>query len=351
MELAAIELVTRRYSERFRPNRCELPPTGLGFSGAIVRRIETGSGLFCLRGWPPETTHIDRVLGLHRWLGHLCERGVQTVAVPVAASDGRTLVIEEGRAWQIEPWLKGCADFRLRPTRERLTAAMTALAELHRAAAGFRPAAPEREWFRSDDEAIAPAVSERLERLRSWKTEVLGRVRTAIPTASISDRRLREAANAILAGFERTAPTIQHELLTASHLRVPVQPCLRDVWHDHILFEGDKVTGIVDPSAARGDTVAADLSRLLGSLVGDDRPMWEVALSAYQACRPLSTDARRRPRSQRHALVRNDVAGPVVSVPRENRTAGAGRPAPGKHRRAARRTDADDLKKFASTRA
>ena len=88
------------------------------------------------------------------------------------------------------------------------------------------------------------------------------------------------------------------ELRTAQRLRVPVQPCLRDVWHDHVLFVDDAVSGIVDPAAARTDTVAADISRLVGSLVGDDPRGWTVALAAYQSVRPTlrrRTHPRRRP--------------------------------------------------------
>ena len=84
------------------------------------------------------------------------------------------------------------------------------------------------------------------------------------------------AARSIVAGFQRSAKRMTLELRTAQRLRVPVQPCLRDVWHDHVLFVGDAVSGIVDPAAARTDTVAADISRLVGSLVGDDPRGWDV---------------------------------------------------------------------------
>ena len=75
-----------------------------------------------------------------------------------------------------------------------------------------------------------------------------------------------------------------------SHVRAPRQPCIRDIWHDHVLFQGDEVSGIVDFGALQSDHVACDISRLLGSLVGGDREDWTRGLAAYQVLRPLTAD-------------------------------------------------------------
>jgi homoserine kinase type II len=76
----------------------------------------------------------------------------------------------------------------------------------------------------------------------------------------------------------------------ASTINVPLFPVIRDLWHDHVLFTGDDVTGIVDFGALRVDSAACDLSRLLGSLVGNDREAWEFARQQYNSIRPLSAD-------------------------------------------------------------
>jgi homoserine kinase type II len=62
------------------------------------------------------------------------------------------------------------------------------------------------------------------------------------------------------------------------------------VWHDHVLFEGDAVTGLIDYGAVKIDHVAVDLARLLGSLVGASRDAWSIGLQAYRRLRPLADD-------------------------------------------------------------
>lgn len=69
---------------------------------------------------------------------------------------------------------------------------------------------------------------------------------------------------------------------------VPLSPCLCDIWHDHVLYVGDAVSGIIDYGSVKLDHVAVDLARLLGSLVGDDEHHWQIGLQAYRQLRPLS---------------------------------------------------------------
>jgi Ser/Thr protein kinase RdoA (MazF antagonist) len=82
------------------------------------------------------------------------------------------------------------------------------------------------------------------------------------------------------------------DLLRAEMLEVPLLPAIRDLWHDHVLFSGDRVTGLIDLSAARRDTAAADLSRLLGSMLGDRRREWQDAIALYEAHRALTDNER-----------------------------------------------------------
>jgi homoserine kinase type II len=69
----------------------------------------------------------------------------------------------------------------------------------------------------------------------------------------------------------------------------PLQPCLCDVWHDHLLFEEDRLTGIVDYGSVKLDHVAVDLARLLGTLIGDDEEMRTVGMMAYRKLGPMTS--------------------------------------------------------------
>jgi len=292
MDFSAVANVLRLYPEHFQPRQIDLPPAGGGFSGALVFRIESPAGDFCLKGWPPESADLQRIRGLHRLLSHFNSQGIDFVAVPVASRSGGTAVFCEGRWWQLEPWMPGRADFHEHSNGDRLNSAMNALARLHRAAATFEPADDEKKWFGSHSATSAPAVENRIDAVATWSADQLAEVRRRIRNVPNSEQQLAHVAKRILDHFERSRAAVEHELRTARLLLVPIQPCLRDVWHDHIFFVGDRATAIIDPSAARSDTVAADLSRLLGSLIGDDRQMWQAAIQAYERVRPLSSAER-----------------------------------------------------------
>ena len=104
---------------------------------------------------------------------------------------------------------------------------------------------------------------------------------------------LNRRGRSIVDLFSRAAPRLFSELEQAASETVPLQPCLRDVHHAHVLFTGDEVSGIVDFGAARYECVAADLARLLGSLVGDEPDAWQNALEHYCRVRPLRDGERK----------------------------------------------------------
>ena len=271
-----------------------------GFSGAVVLRVvvqETPQAPeleFCLRGWPPNSLPRERLLGLHRLLEHIHNSGVAPVAVPLRNKFGTTIYAEASQFWQLEPWLPGVADFSSNPNDTRLRNAMTVLAQWHDAASRFEPRESEATWFKCFAAATSPTVADRLGRVERFQKQDVAKLRQLLDTTphlppwGADFDELIELSRRILGLFQLSADRAAEELSSYRNLRFRLHPCLRDVWHDHVLFEGDQVTGLIDPSAARSETPASDLARLLGSFLGDDDDRWKIAISAYRGVRPLS---------------------------------------------------------------
>jgi Ser/Thr protein kinase RdoA (MazF antagonist) len=257
-----------------------------GFSGARIWRIETAAGPCALRGTPVSAVDVRRLAGLHRLLAHVSAAGLTQVPVPVMALDGSTFFENEGEVWQLEPWMPGAADYWQNPSAARLKAAMICLARWHLAAARFQPRETERLWFFCEPSGKSPGLAERAREIFRRNGTECGNLRRHLATSAWTE--FADLGNKILDHFVRLAPRVETQLKLGLDAVVPLQPCLRDVWHDHVLFTGSEVTGLIDPHAARSDCVACDLARLLGSLAGDDRAGWDAGVAAYQSVRPLA---------------------------------------------------------------
>ncbi len=248
-----------------------------GFSGALLWRIETLAGTFCLRAWPPGFPSKEQLQVIHRLMLEAHELGYVPSVHKVAGDP--TCVEEGGRLWELTTWLPGLADFQSHPSVERLQAALEAVARLHRL------------WQANGATTGAcGAVARRLVRLEELGPERLERMEAGIRQGQ---RHLIDAwAGRALSQVRRWRPPACQALNAWVSTYVPLQPCLCDVWHDHILFEGHRVTGIVDYGSIRRDNPAADLARLIGSLVGDDAALRQTAIAEYQKLRPLTEEER-----------------------------------------------------------
>ena len=283
--------VLAQYAPQVMPLRVEALGNRGGFSGAAIWRVETMAGEFALRRWPQSGLPRVRIEGLHRLLDHVRSEGLRCVAVPLRTTNSTTLVSTAGQLWQLEPWLPGVADYHVRPSRERLRSAMELLAQWHLLAERFIPEAAAAVWFFGRSAAVSPAIRERFEIVAAIDAEQLTRVSQSLSggqSGLVNDSAIRGLARLMFTFFQRGREAITAELRLLREIPFRLQPCLRDVWHDHLLFDGAAVTGLIDPSACRVENVAADLARLIGSLVEDDRTEWDFALAEYQRHRRLT---------------------------------------------------------------
>lgn len=255
-----------------------------GFSGAQLWRVGTSdSQLFCLRRWPVGETY-QRILFVHQVLFFAVQQGIPSSLLPLPKSGNNGpgkkggSILSDGRGFFYElcPWLKGSADFESRPTMQRVQAAAETLARLHLALSGV----PDQGRSKR---VVLPGVQKRLAFIQELDAGLLmkiNQIRGSDPFGGLRQK--------ICESYLRLAPSIAARLIEMSTQSFSQQVCLKDIWHDHLLFEGEKVSGFVDFGAIGFDNVATDVSRLFGSLFQNDQELWKIGLEAYRSIRELS---------------------------------------------------------------
>lgn len=244
-----------------------------GFSGAHLWRIDRVPTALCLKAWP--------IAGRGRaelsWIHQLIARAANFPWMPrvVPTTRGETVVNVHGWLWDLTTWMPGDADFARSPTAARLESACAALASLHVA------------WSETESSVgICPGVRRRWQAWRTWTNLLQSGWRPR--WASLDPYAL--IAEPLFHAIQRLPADVPRLLTPWLTTPMPLQPCVCDPWHDHLLFKGDVLTGLIDFGSAKIDHVAVDLARLLGSLVGADRDQWLIGVNSYRRVRPFTDD-------------------------------------------------------------
>jgi Ser/Thr protein kinase RdoA (MazF antagonist) len=284
--LSEIPAIFRNYPENCQPKRIE--PLGMagGMSGALFWRLTSLRGTLVLRCWPTEHPSPERLRFIHAVLAHAIGRGITFLPLPIRTTAGESFVHQAGHLWELTPWMPGTANYEHSPSLEKLRAAMTALAQFHVALADFSLG----RQAESLSVTHPPAIQRRLICLKQLAAGGIDELSRAINDATWP--QLAPLARQFVAILPRAVPRAIPQLEPLVNVRLALQPCVRDIWHDHVLFTGDKVTGIIDFGAVDIDTPATDIARLLGSLMGDDSAAWQTGLAAYSETRRLSENER-----------------------------------------------------------
>jgi len=235
-----------------------------GFSGASVWRGDLhGKPLVALKAWPIGFRR-SKLRQIHEWMlqSGRCDN-LHFVPRVWPWETGQTIVYEAGRLWDVCTWMGGTADFSAHPNDEKLRASCRAIAQLHRA------------WtVPNSTVSICPAVERRL--------SLLGQFDPNAPLLSAAYPEAAAILESVRSTIRRLVPLAMAVLEPERTRPGPVQPCLCDVWHDHVLFDADRVTGIVDYGSMKFDHPAVDLARWLGDVVGDEESKVRLGLDAYR---------------------------------------------------------------------
>jgi homoserine kinase type II len=207
----------------------------------------------------------------HLWLVEAERLGF--VPTPIASSDGRTIVEEGGKLWELAAWMDGSADLGSPPKRAHVCSGFAGLAAFHQAMARYRT------------EGVSPGIVGRLGEVQAWQVRGFTRLERVLD--EIPPDPANQVAQRWLELARKVAPRVRAQLVEGSRIKVGVQPCLRDARPDHLLFKDDRLTGLVDFGAMGIDSVAADLARLMSEWLGDDRVERDAAMDAYSKIRPL----------------------------------------------------------------
>ena len=244
-----------------------------GLSGSRIWRYSSALGEILIRSWPEATRGRRRIETIHGWLRNVVD--LPFVPQPFPALDGRTVHEFEGILWEATPWLPGSPDPVRPPRMERVRAAFKALGMFHaRLSKGAVAAASPGLRLRGEE----------LRRLLSGGFDAIEAELNAQP-----DDPCGPPAQEWLGLARRVAPEALKMIDASGRLASPLQPCLRDARPEHFLFEGDRLTGLIDFGAMDVESTAADLARLNGEWLPlpEGEALRDEGIKAYSEVAPL----------------------------------------------------------------
>ncbi len=277
MKAHAIDEILEHYSQRYYPLAQPVSLGGAGgLSGARLWKYRSSAGHLVLRAWPPHGPSRDPLERIHGWLSQAA--GLGFIPAPIRDRAGNTLQEHEGRFWELAPWMAGTTDPSRPPSPVRLRSAFTALAAFHQSLIDDRR------------QSVSPGLGNRYHAVLQLLQGGLDTLEQAIALAGgPGQAELRDAAMRWTALARLLAPRLRAPLHEAASRVVPLQPCLRDARPEHFLFEGDRISGLVNFGAMGVDCIAGDLARLMGEWLDDDPAARAEALNAYERVRHLET--------------------------------------------------------------
>ena len=276
--------VAKELLERFQCRIVRVAEGGL--SDSQVFQCASNAGDFCLRRWPRSRYTQERLSWIHHHIeiaGQKVRRGDDRRILPrlLPTPNGPFCEPVPGEIWELTEWMPGSADYLEAPSDKKLASAMVTLRALHQV---WLDAEQSRRGAALVD--FSPALRERVEILKSALTRVNQHQRASNRMVGLTlpgsdPRQVHDLAARTRQHLQQFGPKL---LRTAERLSAQTTECcfvLRDIWSEHVLFEGDEVSGIIDFGAARIDEPATDVARLLGSLEPMDRGRWMEGWRAY----------------------------------------------------------------------
>lgn len=291
-----------------RPTRLESVGPG-GLSGAPVVRVGRAGGRDAvLKRVAGDAAAARRAAWVHALIHRARSHGVSELPAPLSTPAGATLVADtEGGVWELVPFMAGRP--LERPSAFEVARAMDVLARLHEAwGSGAGDGGPPQA---SD---FPPSIVRRIEQARMlaslpWSRRLdrcLSRGAGDVPPLVADAMKTWERAIVMFTALDGTR--IVRRVAGMKPPSLPLQPVLRDIWFDHVLFERRTAAGasserhaqvaaVIDLHGAGVDSPATDIARLAGSWwspgLGVAFDAWLAdAMDRYSARRALGAGER-----------------------------------------------------------
>lgn len=243
---------------------------GAGFSGSSIWKVDWNSQDYCLKQWPQDKPSVHTRQLISRVIPEVQRQGLP-IAVPQETNAGRRFLFFENRFWDLSPWVAGAPIKDRILTEAQLQSAMQWLARYHNLSSALMS-----EKGKSTSLAYRLKLSQQLldgqlDRLSGC--EIAG-LESGLAPLFISHARQK-------------LPMLLQALEHYAHLEMMLLPALSDIWSDHVFFEADKVSGVIDFGAIKMDSACLDLARFLGSYGGHSDSVMRQGLEYYQMERVL----------------------------------------------------------------
>ncbi len=197
-----------------------------------------------------------------------------------------TVVRHEEACWDLLEWLPG-QPAACDATPQYIRSGAVAIARFHRSVRSLG------ERFEP-----APAVSLRIQRIRELGPPIehaVNHTRGVTAGSTELDAALDDACRLLRWKWGEIHTRITRSLTRYTDVPVLNHYVLRDVHREHVLFEHNEPSGLIDFDAVRIDTPATDLARWIGGFLdrspADRELAWQAALAGFGEENPLKKGA------------------------------------------------------------
>ena len=258
------------------PNNQEMETLGAagGFSGAEFWKITVGAIEYCLRRWPNNKPTRSQANVIYPTLEHVRRYTDLPLAFPIQTVHGESMCRADNAHWELSRWMPGEPIVETEINDDQLRAAAKALAEFHNATSSL-----------SQQQRMSPAVDFRCKMIdRLWATQ-FEQLQGTQDVSGVIDSGVKKM---LLDQFRCHAHALRQQLELVRTVPVLQIPIFGDIWSDHVLFNNDEVSGIVDFGAMKIESPCLDIARLFGSYADYSSEALRRGISYYGEFRELN---------------------------------------------------------------